>query len=76
MFVFDPPRTNDGILGNAFVGGMKERIMSNVLSAPATTMPIIVPSTVRIYQIRGRDSCGAKRTEDADAAILSTADDF
>ena len=77
MLAFDPPRTNDGILGSAFVGGMKERIMSNVLSMPATTMPTIVLSTVRIYQIRGRGGTvgdGAKRTRE-DAAILPD-DDF
>lgn len=55
VLVFDPPRTNDGKIGSAFAGGMKDRTMSNVLSTPATTMPMIVRSTVRIYQIRGRD---------------------
>ena len=49
VFVFDPPRTNDGKMGSAFTGGIKERTMSNVLSTPATAMPMIVRSTVRIY---------------------------
>ena len=47
---FDPPRMNEWKLGNAFAGGTKERTRSDVLSTPATIMPMIVLSAVRIYQ--------------------------
>ena len=47
---FDPPRMNEWKLGNALAGGTKERTRSDVLSTPATIMPMIVLSAVRIYQ--------------------------